>query len=87
MDEREAKNRVADVADKAKEMGQDAIENGYKAGKEYADAGREYAEAGLEYANELGDSLRSFVRREPWIALSAACLVGYLAARLLRSVK
>jgi len=87
MDERHAKNHADDIVDKAKEMGEEAIENGYKVGREYADAGREYAEAGLEYANELGDSLRSFVRREPWIALSAACLVGYLAARLLRSVK
>jgi ElaB/YqjD/DUF883 family membrane-anchored ribosome-binding protein len=62
---------------RAEEAGEEAIANGYK-------AAREYAEVGMDYVGDASDSLRRFVRREPWLALAASCAIGYVAARLMR---
>jgi len=54
-----------------------AIEDGYE-------TAREYGEKSLDYATELTQGLTDFVRRQPLVAVGAAFLVGYLAARVLR---
>ena len=70
------KNGEADAADKISQ-GAEALEEGY-------DRLREYGDKGLDYLTQIGGGLTEFVRREPLIAVGAAFLVGYLAARLLR---
>jgi ElaB/YqjD/DUF883 family membrane-anchored ribosome-binding protein len=48
------------------------IKDGYAAAQQYVTD------------DTLTFDLREFVRREPWIAITAAIAVGYLAARLTR---
>ncbi len=60
----------SDTNERAKDIRREAIESGYQ----YA---REAAVSGVEYVED-------FARREPWIALAGAFVVGYVAARALR---
>jgi ElaB/YqjD/DUF883 family membrane-anchored ribosome-binding protein len=48
------------------------IKDGYAAAQQYVTD------------DALAFDLREFVRREPWIAITAAFAVGYVAARLIR---
>jgi hypothetical protein len=40
----------------------------------------------MEYAGDYFGRLGEFVKREPWLALVGAFIVGYAAAQLLRRV-
>ncbi|MGO9450951.1 MAG: hypothetical protein ACLQDV_07880 [Candidatus Binataceae bacterium] len=68
---------AAEAIDRASAAGRQALEEGYE-------TAREYGEKSLDLVAQLSDSLTDFVRREPLIAVGAAVLVGYLAAKLLR---
>lgn len=67
----------SETLERAKDIGRDAAETGY----EYA---REAATGGMEYVEEIASGFTDFARREPWIALAGAFVVGYVAARALR---
>ena len=58
-------------------VGREALEEGYE-------AVREYGGKSLDYAGQLGEGLTDFVRRQPLLAVGAAFLVGYIAAKVLR---
>ena len=57
----------------AEKVGQ-TVKDGYKAAQQYAE------DKGLTF--DVGD----FVRREPWLAITAAFAIGYVAARMIRRV-
>ena len=40
----------------------------------------------MRQEQDLDFGLGDFVRREPWLALAAAFLVGYVAAQIMRRV-
>jgi hypothetical protein len=84
MDEiKDAANRAAAVAsdtiDKAKDIGRDAIDRGYE-------GARDFTSKGMKYAEEVSETLTDFAKREPWIALAGAFLIGYVTARALRQL-
>ncbi len=57
--------------------GRQAIEEGYE-------AAREYGEKSLDYAGDVAEGLTDFVRRQPLLAVGAAFVVGYVAAKVIR---
>ncbi len=76
-------NKVAaaagDTIEEAANMGREAIEKGY-------DNTREYVSKGVDYASEVSDGLADFVRRQPWVALAGAFVIGYVAAKAFRQL-
>jgi len=70
---------AAEEIQNATAAGRHAIEEGYE-------AVRDYGEKSLEYAGQLGQGLTDFVRRQPFLAVGAAFLVGYLTAQILRRI-
>jgi hypothetical protein len=54
-----------------------AVRQGY-------DAAREYSDKGIDLAANVSSNVRSFARREPWLALGAAFAIGYSLARMMR---
>jgi ElaB/YqjD/DUF883 family membrane-anchored ribosome-binding protein len=68
---------------KENSLGRCRFSEAANAAKEQA---RDYAERGMEYANDYSERLGEFVQREPWIAMGEAFVIGYTAAKLLRSV-
>jgi ElaB/YqjD/DUF883 family membrane-anchored ribosome-binding protein len=69
---------ASDTIEEARKIGRDAIDKGY-------DNTREYVSKGMDYAGEVSDGLSEFVQRQPWVALAGAFVVGYVAAKALRS--
>jgi ElaB/YqjD/DUF883 family membrane-anchored ribosome-binding protein len=63
-----------------------ALGKGVNAAKESLDHAQDYLDDGLDYARQASQSLTDFVTRQPLLAIGAAFLVGYLAARMLRRV-
>ena len=63
-----------------------ALGMGASAAKEGFDHAREYFDDGLDYARGASRTLNNFVARQPLVAIGGAFLIGYLAARMLRSV-
>ncbi len=72
-----ARNAASDALHEARRRGRRMMEDSY-------DTVREYGDRSLEYASELSETLTSFVKRDPLIAVAGAFLVGYIAAHLLR---
>ncbi|MGO9604581.1 MAG: hypothetical protein ACLQAT_14530 [Candidatus Binataceae bacterium] len=70
---------AAEAIQRASAAGRQALEEGYE-------TAREYGEKSIDLVGQLGDSLADFVRREPLIAVGAAVLVGFVAAKLLRRI-
>jgi hypothetical protein len=70
---RNATDKISDTLNKAADTGSDAIE-----------AARDYADRGLGYAGDLGDQLGDFARRDPWLAMFGALVIGYVAAHFFR---
>lgn len=79
MDNRIDVNAASDAIEKAGDVGREAIDKGY----EHA---RDYVSKGMDYAGEVSDGLTDFVRRQPWLALAGAFVVGYVAAKALRQI-
>jgi ElaB/YqjD/DUF883 family membrane-anchored ribosome-binding protein len=74
------KKSASDVADSVKQAASGAADT-LNTAKEQA---RDYAERGMEYAGDYSGQLGEFVKREPWLAMAGALIVGYVAAQLLR---
>jgi hypothetical protein len=72
--------KAGEILNKTAEIGETVMSNGY-------DSVREYADTGLEYLGDLSTQVRAFVRREPWIAVGGAFIIGYFAAHLLRRME
>ncbi len=75
--EDEAKSTVQQAMDQGRDVAEKAgqtVKDGYKAAQQYAE------DKGLSL--DVGD----FVRREPWLAITAAFSIGYVAARIIRRV-
>ena len=72
-------DEVKEAAKDAAASARDTIEKGYE-------GAREFTSAGLEYAEEISDSLTDFAKRQPWVALAGAFLIGYVMARALRQL-
>jgi len=70
-------NKIEETLGRAKEYGQKVVDGG-------SNAARHYAEEGLEYVNEVSDTVSRFVRREPWLAVAGAFVIGYALAQILR---
>jgi ElaB/YqjD/DUF883 family membrane-anchored ribosome-binding protein len=72
-----AKSTVQHAVDQGRivaETASQTVKDGYKAAQQYAD------DNGLSL--DVGD----FVRREPWLAITAAFAIGYVAAQIIRRV-
>ena len=72
---------VTETIKKAAATGEQVIEEGYEGARESFD---EYVGKSLDYADNISSGLASFVRREPFMAMGAALLIGYLAAQFVR---
>jgi ElaB/YqjD/DUF883 family membrane-anchored ribosome-binding protein len=66
----QAMDQGRNVADKAGQT----VKDGYKAAQQYAE------DKGLSL------DVADFVRQEPWLAITAAFAIGYVAARMIRRV-
>ncbi len=66
-----------EVVSKARDFGQQAIQGGYTTARQYADER-------LDYISDASGRLGELVRRDPWIAVAGAFLVGYIAAQFMR---
>jgi ElaB/YqjD/DUF883 family membrane-anchored ribosome-binding protein len=72
-----AKSTVQQAMDQGRNVAEKAgqtVKDGYAAAWQYAD------DKGLSL--DVGD----FVRREPWLAITAAFAIGYVAAQIIRRV-
>ncbi len=90
----QAESIIQDAADRAR----GAAEKGSDSIRRAADKVSQSAKEGIKTAQRLADTaqdyiqdsglanldLREFVKREPWIALGAAFVIGYAAARIMR---
>jgi ElaB/YqjD/DUF883 family membrane-anchored ribosome-binding protein len=81
---REAANAAQDCVGKGADMAGEYADKGYNAAREYTATARESANAGVDVAARMSGNLSEFVRNEPWIAIAAACAIGYVAARIMR---
>jgi hypothetical protein len=77
---RNVSEKAGEILNKTADIGETIMSNGY-------DSAREYTDTGLEYLGELTTHVRAFVRREPWIAVGGAFVIGYFAAHMLRRTK
>lgn len=71
---------VADVLNKAAEIGENAVEKG-------RESARVLADTGLDYIGDVSERVSSFVKRDPWVAIVGAFVVGYAVAHLFRQMK
>jgi hypothetical protein len=81
MPDDDLKKTASDAADSVKQAAAGAADT-FNTAKEQA---RDYAERGMEYAGDYSGQFAEFVQREPWMAMAGAFIVGYAAAKLLRS--
>lgn len=75
------KTSASDAADSVKQAAARASDT-LDAAKEQV---RDYAARGVEYAGDYSGELAEFIKREPWLALGGAFIIGYVTAQLLRS--
>jgi hypothetical protein len=76
---RETLKTARETVDRTKDYAQRAVGQGYE-------SARQYASNGIAYASDMGDVIADFVKREPWIAMAGAFLIGYAAAQIFRRV-
>lgn len=73
-------DRVADVLNKATEIGENAVEKG-------RESARVLADTGLDYVGDVTERVSGFVKRDPWVAVAGAFVIGYVVAHLFRQMK
>jgi len=61
-----------------------ALGKGVNIAKDRLDNAQPYLDDGLDYVRQASQTLTDFITRQPLVAIGAAFLVGYLAARMLR---
>jgi ElaB/YqjD/DUF883 family membrane-anchored ribosome-binding protein len=66
----------------AEEIGRSTFERGQEAAQKGYETAREGLTKGAEITLSMADDLRQFIRRQPWVALTAAFAIGYLFARI-----
>lgn len=74
----QAGEQAAQAAQRVREAGRQAFN------EPRMESAREYIERGRGALGEASDSLSEFVRREPWLALAGAFVVGYIAAQIIK---
>lgn len=74
----QAGEQVSQTAQALRDAGRQALNS------RAVEATRDYVERGRNALSDASDSLSGFVRREPWLALAAAFVVGYVAAQVVR---
>jgi ElaB/YqjD/DUF883 family membrane-anchored ribosome-binding protein len=74
--------------DVAKSTVQQAMDQGRNVAEKAGQSVKDGYEAVQQYAEDNGLSLDvgDFVRREPWLAITAAFAIGYVAAQIIRRV-
>jgi ElaB/YqjD/DUF883 family membrane-anchored ribosome-binding protein len=74
--------------DVAKSTVQQAMDQGRNVTEKAGQTVKDGYEAARQYAEDKGLSLDvgDFVRREPWLAITAAFAIGYVAAQIIRRV-
>jgi ElaB/YqjD/DUF883 family membrane-anchored ribosome-binding protein len=77
---RNASEQARDTVNQAADVGEDLMGKGYETAREYADTG-------IDYVGDLSQRVGEFVKRDPWIAVAGAFVIGYLAAQLLRRMR
>lgn len=76
---------ISQAGDQASRAAQAVRDTGKRALSSAAfEATRDYVERGRGALSGASDSLTGFVRREPWLAVAAAFVVGYVAAQVVR---
>jgi ElaB/YqjD/DUF883 family membrane-anchored ribosome-binding protein len=75
-----ASDNASDAINKAAEIGESVLEKGYENARELADTG-------LDCVGDLTERVSGFVKRDPWIAVAGAFVIGYVAAHLRRRMK
>jgi len=72
----------------AKSTVQQAMDQGRNVAEKAGQSVKDGYEAVQQYAEDKGLSLDvgDFVRREPWLAITAAFAIGYVAAHIIRRV-
>jgi hypothetical protein len=93
METDDIKKSAANAADSVKKVAADAVDSveaakelGRKAAADGYEHAREYAELGMDYVGGFSENLADFVKREPWMAIAGAFVVGYISAQILRRV-
>jgi ElaB/YqjD/DUF883 family membrane-anchored ribosome-binding protein len=72
-----ASEQAAAATQRARELGRQAMSQG-------ADTAREYMERGRGAMSDAAENLSEFVRRDPWLALLGAFVIGYVAAKVIK---
>jgi ElaB/YqjD/DUF883 family membrane-anchored ribosome-binding protein len=70
----------------AKSAVQGAIGQGRNAAEKASQTVQDGYKAAQEYAEDKGLDIGDFVRREPWLAITAAFAIGYVVAQMIRRV-
>ena len=65
---------------------QQAIDQGRNAAEKASQTVQDGYTAAQQYAEDKGLDVGDFVRREPWLAITAALGIGYVVARVIRRV-
>ena len=78
---REAISNAArsEAADKVRQIGRKAYDKG-------VDNARDYAEKGMDFFEEATDSVASWTKREPWMAIASAFVVGFVVAQVIKRI-
>jgi ElaB/YqjD/DUF883 family membrane-anchored ribosome-binding protein len=70
----------------AKSTVQQAMDQGRHAAEKASQTVQDGYKAAQQYAEDKGLDVGDFVRREPWLAITAALAIGYVVARMIRRV-
>ena len=77
---RNVSEKTSEILGKAADVGEPVVNGGYEAAREYADTG-------VEYLGDLTKEVSRFVKREPWMAVGGAFIIGYFVAHMLRRAR
>jgi hypothetical protein len=81
-----AENFISEAIGDGATQGGAAFKHSIKAATDGLECARGHLDDGLDLVRGLADSANDFVARQPLVAVAAAFLIGYVAARMLRRV-
>ncbi len=83
-------DRAKDYAIKRYGTARDYASKGYGVTKDYTgkglDLGGEYARVGADFARRRTEDLNELMHTRPWVTIAATFLLGYMAARVVRTL-